>query len=68
MGKRLDWYGNIDKSYFIHAEIGFSQEEYNEREQWCIDNLVGDFHHNVAGIHCYDVNDAVLCKLRWRNG
>ena len=65
MGYASNDFSRIDEAYFVHAEFEGTQEEYNERCQWCIDNLVGMFHHCVTGIHCYEGGDVILFIGRW---
>lgn len=67
MGHELRDLGRIKQAYFVHAQFYGTQEEYNKRRQWCIDNLVGDFHHCVTGIHCYEGGDVLLFMGRWQN-
>lgn len=64
MGHKVN--GFVDKNaHYVFAPLVGSQKEYNEREQWCIDNLKGGFHHDVTGGHFYDQLDAVTFLMEW---
>ena len=65
MGHRIHDGSSIDLSHYVFAPLKGGQKEYDEREQWCIDNLKGGFYHNVTGGHFYEESDALLFLMEW---